>query len=156
MKKYKGLWAFLIVVGMIVLLLGGLAFALSTTATAEQLPTLMRDWYLPTQAIPTTATDLAALVSGSAPAAGATISVCQMDISVAPGTSAINISVYDHQTTPGYFLQAIPITPTSATQGTLWPNVIRVVPPQACKVFPGGLTMLASASGATISMSGRW
>jgi hypothetical protein len=156
MKKYEGRWAFLITAVMILVMLGSLAFALSTMAKAEQLPTLMRDWYLPTQAIPTSARDLASMVLGSVPAAGATISVCQMDISVAPGTSAINISVYDHQTTPGYFLQAIPITPTSATQGTLWPNVIRVVPPQACKVFPGGLTMLASASGATISMSGRW
>ena len=128
----------------------------SPLALADQPPTLTRDWIVPAQAIPTTATSIGALVTDGNPPPNTTISVCQLDISVAPGTSAVNITIADQQSTPYYFLQAVPITPTSATQGTTWNNVIRASAPLGCKVFLGGMTVRASAAGATIAVSGRW
>ena len=132
------------------------ALVCGVASIADQLPSLTRDWAIKAQAIPTSATDIAAMVTDGNPAGGQTLSVCQLDISVAPGASAINITVRDNQSTPVYFLNAVPITPTSASQGTTWPSIIRASSPLGCKVFTNGMTILASATGASIVASGRW
>ncbi len=123
---------------------------------ADQPPTMTRDWVIKPQAIPTTATDVGALVTDGNPPPGTNLSVCQLDIAVAPGSSAVNVTIRDNQATPVYFLQAVPITPSSASQGTTWPGIIRASAPLGCKLFLGGMTVQASATGVSIAASGRW
>jgi len=121
----------------------------------QQIINTGHDWMVHAQAIPTVATDIGYLVTDGNPPIKTTIAVCQMDISVAPGASSVNITIADQQTSPQYFLQAVPITPTSATQGTTW-IAIRSSSLLGCKVFTSGMTIQASASGASIYMTGRW
>jgi hypothetical protein len=123
---------------------------------ADQPSTMMRDWAIKPQAVPTTATDIGTLVTDGNPAPGTTLSVCQLDISVAPGSAAVNVTIRDNQATPIYFLNAVPITPTGASQGTTWPSVIRASAPLGCKLFLNGMTVQASATGVSIAASGRW
>jgi hypothetical protein len=125
-------------------------------AVADQPSTMPRQWVIKPQAIPTTATDIGALVTDGNPAAFTTMIVCQLDISVAPGSSAVNITIRDNQVPPVYFLQAVPITPTSGSQGATWPSIIRASDSLGCKLFINGMTVQASATGASIAASGRW
>jgi len=130
------------------------AFALSLCA--DQPPTFERDWIIKAQGIPTSAMDIGALVSDGNPTGAQNLSVCQLDLSIAPGTSSVNVTIRDNQATPAYFLNAVPITPTGASQGTTWVGLIRASNPLGCKVFWGGMTIQASATGVTIAASGRW
>jgi hypothetical protein len=133
-----------------------MAMLFAFAAIADQPPTMARDWAIKAQAVPTTATDIGALVTDGNPAPGTTLSVCQLDITVAPGSAAINVTIRDNQATPVYFLQAVPITPSSSSQGTTWPSVIRASAPLGCKQFLNGMTVQASATGVSIAASGRW
>ena len=143
-------------VAAMVLLALCLAFGGVLALRADQPPTMMRDWAIKPQAVPTTATDIGTLVTDGNPAPGTTLSVCQLDITVAPGSAAINVTIRDNQVTPIYFLNVVPITPSSASQGTTWPGVIRASAPLGCKLFLNGMTVQASATGVSIAASGRW
>jgi hypothetical protein len=108
---------------------------------------------LPTVAIPTTATDISSMTTGIP--AGRNIYVCHLDISMAPGNSSVNVSVYDNQATPGYFLNTLPFTPT-ATTGTAGVSLINASNDLGCRLFKGGMTILASGAGVQIAVSGKY
>jgi hypothetical protein len=114
-----------------------------------------RFWQVPPQALSTTLTNVASLTTG-APNVGVDLYVCQLAFSIAPGTSAVNITVETQQNPPVIIWNAIPLTPTSSTQGTLY-VMLGGSMPDGCYWFPGGMAVQASASGVSIAaMSGRF
>jgi hypothetical protein len=127
-----------------------------------QLPS--RSWYIKGQAIPTSLSNLTTLSSttgGNPNMPTGTLYVCQLDLSMAPGSSAVNVTLEDIQATPWIFFNAVPITPTSSSQGTTWTVIgapsSQVQPGQfisTCRTFTGGMKILASATGVQISVSG--
>ncbi len=154
-QHVRGWW-----IGILAFALAALAGLLAGRLQGDQLPNLGRSWYLATQAIPTTATDLSSLVTDKNPPANATVAVCTLKIVAAPNASA-NVSIYDKQ--GGYLFNAVPIpgpnAGLSAAQGQTY-TVLSASPlnnsVEGCHIFPGGLTLLASGSGIQVYMSGRW
>jgi len=107
------------------------------------------------QALPTTIANIATLGSQKPPL-GKDVYVCQMWFSIAPNGGTVNITVATGQGTPVNIWDHIPITATSATQGTLY-TLISGSMPDGCVWFPGGATVLASGSGVNIvALSGRY
>jgi len=115
---------------------------------------LVNSWQLERQAIPTTATDLSTL--DSTIPVGRDLYVCQLDVSVAPGTAAVNITIQDKQSPAVAMWNAIPITPASSTQGASFMGIINASADEGCRWFPGGVTISASGTGAVISMAGKY
>jgi hypothetical protein len=109
------------------------------------------------QAIPTVNTAISALVGTTGiPPAGTDLYVCQLSITVAPGSAAINITIGSNPSGgTQYFWNAVPLTPTSTTGVNA--GLIAGTMPDGCLYFPGGMFISASATGASISaLSGRY
>lgn len=119
---------------------------------------------IPGQAFPTSLVDistLSATVGGAKlPPAATTICVTSLVVSVTGQASAVNLTIQDQQTSAWKFFDAVPITPTSSTQGTTW-VVIGAGTSQAdsqavapCVIFTGGMKVQAGGAGATIQVGG--
>ena len=107
------------------------------------------------QTIPTAETNFSTL-GGGIPPVGVDVYVCQFWPSVGPGSSAVNLTVRTAGSNPVALLNAVPITPTGVSQGTLWTMVAGSMP-DGCIYLPGGGTIYASTTGAVISaLSGRY
>lgn len=125
---------------------------------------ISRQFTIPGQAFPTSLVDistLSATVGGAKiPPAATTLCVTSLIVSVTGQASAVNITIEDEQTSAWKLFDAVPITPTSGTQGTTW-VVINAPTSQAsgqsvasCVIFTGGMKVQASGTGATIQVGG--
>lgn len=125
---------------------------------------ISRQFFIAGQAFPTSLVDistLSATVGGAKiPPAGTTLCVSSLIVTVTGQASAVNITIQDEQTSPWKMFDAVPITPTSNTQGTTW-SVIGGATSQvggqavsSCVIFPGGMKVQAGGTGATIQIGG--
>ncbi len=136
-----------------ILTLVGILLGAAALKADKRPPTFITGWQIARQAVPTTAADISSL--GSDIPTNTDLYVCQLDLSLAPGSGTVNVSIYDKQATPQYLFNAVPMTATAST-GVSWTNVIRTNQDQGCPQFKGGMVVLASGAGVTIYVSGKY
>jgi hypothetical protein len=123
---------------------------------ADRRPVPTNLFQLKLQSFPTTLTNLSTLGSNFPPL-GSDVYICRLDVGIAPNSGTVNLTIQTNEATPIKFWDAVPITATSATQGTAYNGIIAAGSPDACVYFPKGVALQASGSGVTITaLSGRY
>lgn len=127
------------------------------TVHADTRPnSITNPWQIKPQAIPTTLTNICNLVSSTTtPPCGRDIYACIGDVNMSPAASVINITIRDNQASPIFYWDTVPLTGSTASVGSGY-KIFDSHADAGCRWFPGGMSVLASGSGAFIYMSGKY
>lgn len=131
------------------------ALGIGLAALGDNRPNPLASFQVAPQAMPTTLTNISTLAN-SIPPAGIDIYVCHLDLAIAPNSGTVDVTIKSAGTSPVFFWNAVPMTSSSATEGSAYNGVINTDPAN-CVFFPRGMAVLASGAGVTISsLSGKY